>query len=170
MKKQKSNKKIIIVTGTPCTGKTQIARKLSLLLHFKHIDLNKLINKEKLFTGYDKARNTKIVPLKPLINCLKRIIAQSETSLIIDGHLSHFLSSDIVDLCIVTKCSLKELKKRLETRHYLKEKVRENLDSEIFDVCLSEAKEKGHKLLIIDTTHKLKFSNIIIKVRKKLFQ
>jgi len=59
-----------------------------------------------------------------------------------------------INLCILTKCDLKELKKRLEKRKYSKAKIRENLDSEIFDICLNEAIEKSHTILIIDTTGK----------------
>lgn len=169
MKKQKSTK-VIIITGTPGTGKTAIAKKLSLLLRINYIDVNNLITSKKLYSGYDKTRNTKIVPIQPLIRKLSEIILTSENSLIIDSHLSHFLPASLVDLCIVTKCSLKELKKRLEAKKYSQKKVRENLDAEIFDVCLSEANEQGHKILIIDTSRKINFSNIIIKIRKKLFQ
>ncbi len=169
MKKQKSTK-IIIVTGTPSTGKTTVAKKLSLLLKMKYIDVNKLIIKDKLYSHYDPALNTKIVPIQPLIRELKQIIAKSETSLIIDSHLSYFLSAKIVDLCIVTKCSLKKLKKRLEKHSYKKKKIRENLDSEIFDVCLLEAQEKGHTILILDTSKRLNLSNIRIKIKEILFR
>jgi len=169
MKKQSSTKQVIIVTGTPCTGKTELAKKLSLLLNFKYIDVNKLIILKKLYSGYDKARNTKIVPIKPLIKELTNLISKSETSLIIDSHLSHFIPSKLVDLCFVCKCPLKILKKRLEKRHYSQKKVRENLDSEIFDVCLSEAQEHGHTILIIKKKKKLNLSNIRIKINKILF-
>ena len=169
MNKQKSAKKVIIVTGTPATGKTVIAKKLSLLLKFKYIDVNKLIIKNKLYSSYDKVRNTKIVPIRPLLANLKQIIAKSENSVIIDSHLSHFLSDRLVDLCIVTKCSLKKLKKRLEKR-YQSKKVRENLDAEIFDVCLFEAQENSHEIFVINTSKKLNFSNIVIKIKRKLFQ
>jgi len=37
-----------------------------------------------------------------------------------------------------------------------KRKIRENLDAEIFDVCLNEAKEKGYRIKIINTTKGLK--------------
>jgi broad-specificity NMP kinase len=51
---------------------------------------------------------------------------------------------------------LKELRKRLEKRGYDGEKVRENIDSEIFDVCLNEAKDKGHYTFVIHTTKGIK--------------
>lgn len=167
MKKPKSNK-VIIVTGTPSTGKTTIAKKLSLLLKIKYLDVNSIIKRKKLYSGYDKARDTKIIPIQPLIRELTRIIRKSE-SLIIDSHLSHFLPANLVDLCIVTKCNLKKLKKRLKKK-YSEKKVRENLDSEIFDVCLLEAQEQGHEIFVINTSNKLNLSSIIIKIRKKLFR
>lgn len=72
--------------------------------------------------------------------------------IIIDSHLSHYLPSKYVDLCIATKCGLKELKKRLKNKGYDENKIRENLDAEVFDICLNEAKESGHKVIVIDTT------------------
>ena len=39
---------------------------------------------------------------------------------------------------------------------YSKSKIRENLDAEIFDICLNEAKEKGHSTFVIDTTKGIK--------------
>ena len=43
------------------------------------------------------------------------------------------------------------LKKRLERRKYNKLKIQENLECEIFDVCLNEARELKHKIKIIYT-------------------
>ena len=70
----------------------------------------------------------------------------------IDSHLSHYLPPKYVSLCIVTKCELKNLEKRLKKRGYVQTKIRENLDCEIFDICLNEAKENKHKIKIVDTT------------------
>jgi broad-specificity NMP kinase len=55
----------------------------------------------------------------------------------------------------------------LKKRRYGKNKVKENVECEIFDVCLNEAKEKGHKILVIDTTKGIKnpliFNHLEIK-------
>jgi adenylate kinase len=72
------------------------------------------------------------------------------------------LPKKYVDLCIVTKCGLKTLEKRLKKRGYKKQKIRENLDCEIFDICLNEAKEKGHNIKIIDTTAGIDIAKIKI--------
>ena len=69
-----------------------------------------------------------------------------------------------IDLCIITKCNLKVLEKRLKNKKYSKEKIRENMDAEIFDVCLNEAKENKHKIMIVDTTKDINIEKISKKV------
>jgi len=146
---------ITIVTGTPCTGKTTVAKRLAREKHAKYIDVNKVIKEKRLAGGYDRKRKCYIVDIKKLNFALIKIIKEarkSKENLVIDSHLSHYLPKNYVNLCIITKCGLKELKKRLEKRNYSKAKVRENLDAEIFDVCLVEAKEFGHKIRVVDSS------------------
>ncbi|MBR9698989.1 AAA family ATPase [Candidatus Woesearchaeota archaeon] len=142
---------IICITGTPATGKTTLAKILAEKLDHEYIDVKNLIEKERLYDSFDKKRDSYVVDTDKLGRFLVGLI-EKKKDLIIDSLLSHHLSKKCVDLVIVTKCGLPELKKRLEKRKYSKEKVRENLDSEIFDVCFIEAKENGHKVLTIDST------------------
>lgn len=155
--------KVIIVSGTPGTGKTTIAKNLAKEKNYEYIDVNKIIeiynNKYKIISGYDKKRNTKIIDTDNLNKALIEIIKEKKKDkktkgIVIDSHLSHYLPKKYVDLCIITKCELKKLKKRLEKRGYSKHKIRENLDAEIFDVCRMEALELGHNVRVIDTTNK----------------
>ena len=146
--------KTVIVSGTPGTGKTELAKALSKKLKYKYLDVNKLIKENSLSDGYDKKKECEIVDTEKLSKFLVDIIKKSKQNLVIDSHLAHYLPSKYIDLCIITKCGLKELKKRLEKKGYNNEKIRENLDSEIFEICLNEAVEKGHTILIIDTTGK----------------
>ena len=150
------NMYIIIVTGTPGTGKTRIAKSLSKLFNYVYIGVNKIINKNKnIVVGYDRKRKSKIVDEKKLSKLLIEYIKEKKegvNGIVIDSHLSHYLPRRYVDLCIVTKCSnLKLLERRLKRRGYSKEKVRENLDSEIFQICYVEAKEAGHNVIVVDT-------------------
>lgn len=146
--------RIIVVTGTPGTGKTSVAKRLATSCKATYIDVNTIIKKYNLKEGYDKNRKTFMVDTKKLNNVLIKIIKEAKKtkqSLVIDSHLSHYLPKKWVDLCIVTKTSLKKLKQRLRRRGYHKEKIQENLLCEIFDVCLIEAQEAGHKIKIITT-------------------
>ena len=192
--------KTITVTGTPCTGKTSLAKTLAKKLNFYYIDVNRIIKKYNIAEGYDKKRKTKIVDVnklnKALIKEIETIKKNSliqknnfkypkksvniknsiknesiknkkiKNGIIIDSHLSHYLPKKYVDLCIVAKCNIKELKRRLERRGYDKNKVRGNLDAEIFDVCLSEAKEMKHKVFTIDTTYGINPNKLINKINK----
>jgi len=150
-------KQVIIITGSIATGKTTLAKKLCKKKNYHYLDVNKVIQQYKLAEGYDEKRKAVIVDTKKLNKKLINIIKTHQKQgmlkgIIIDSHLSHYLPKQYVDLCIVTKCNLKKLKKRLQKRKYGKQKIRENLDCEIFDICLQEAKEKGHKIKIIITS------------------
>jgi len=158
--------KVIAVTGTPGTGKTTLSKKLALKLGFSYLDVNKIIKKYNLSEEYDKKRKTKIIDIKKLNKELIKEIKSIKNGLIIDSHLSHYLPKKNVDVCIVTKCNLKLLEKRLKKRRYSKLKIRENLDSEIFDICSNEAKEKGHKVLVVDTTKTVNMSKILDSLLK----
>ena len=146
---------VILVTGTPGTGKTTLAKKLAKEKDYLYIDVNKVIEEKKLENGFDKKRDTKIIDTEKLNAALIKIIGEEKKKkskgIIIDSHMSHYLPKKYATRCIVTKCDLKTLKKRLEERGYSKAKVRENLDAEIFDVCKTEAVEIGHKVEVVYT-------------------
>lgn len=146
---------VIIITGTPGTGKTSLAKELASLTKYKHIDVNKLITERRLKTGYDSRRKVRIIDVAYLSNFLiKNYIKKPHKGLIIESHLAHNIPSTYAGLCLVTATDLKPLYKRLEKRGYSEEKIRENLDAEIFRVCENEAMELNHKLVIVDTTKK----------------
>lgn len=146
---------IICVSGSVCTGKTTLAKLIAKKYKLKYVDVNKLIKKHKLYEKYDRKFKTYLVDIKKLNKFLIKLIKKNK-NLVIDSHLSHYLPKKYVNLCIITKCDLKILEKRLKKRKYSKEKIRENLDAEIFNICLNEAKEMKHKIKIIDTTKGLK--------------
>ncbi|MBI5393159.1 AAA family ATPase [Candidatus Woesearchaeota archaeon] len=148
--------KVIIITGTPCTGKSTLAKELSKYLPAKLLDVNQVINKHKMKESYDKLRDTYIIDTKKLNKVLIGYITQEKKAkthyLIIESHLSHYLPSKYVSLCIITACDLKILQSRLKKRNYNQAKVRENLDAEIFEIIHHEAKQSHRKISRIDTT------------------
>ena len=155
--------KVICVTGTPGTGKTTLAKKLAKLKKYEYIDVNKVIESSGLKESYDKKKKCSVIDVKKLNKALITLIKGFDCDgVVIDSHLSHYLPSKYVDLCIVTKCSnLKKLEGRLKKRGYIKSKIRENLDCEIFDICLNEANELKHKIKVIDTSKRYKIGEII---------
>ena len=159
--------KVIAVTGTPGTGKTTLSKKLAKKSGFYYIGVNKIISRYKLSEGYDRKRKSKIVDIKKLNKKLIEIIDLSRKSrlngIIIDSHLSHYLPKKYIDFCIVVKCGIKELNKRLKRKKYHKNKIMENIQAEIFDICLNEAKERKHKIIIVDTTKGFNINDVARK-------
>ncbi len=143
---------IIIFTGTPGTGKTTLAIELAKNTGIPYLDVNIVIQECNLKESYDKMNKTFIVDEKKLSKVLTSII-KANKNLIIDSHLSHYIPSRYVDYCIVTKTDLKVLKKRLEQRKYSKQKIKDNIESEAFEICLVDALELNHKVIQIDTSN-----------------
>lgn len=144
--------KVVVISGTPGVGKSVLAKGL-VRLGFVRLDVSK--HYDEISIGYDKVKKCYDVDLKKFERLVKRL--NTSEKLVIDSHVAHLLPKKLVDLCIVLVCSdLKELEKRLVKRKYSKEKIKENLDAEIFQVCVVEAKEKGHKVVVVDVAGKTK--------------
>ena len=143
-------KKAIAISGAVGTGKTTYAKKLAKEKKLKYVNIGDVIDEYNLSKKYDKKLDCKIVDVKDLVKVLIKLIKKDK--LVIDGHLSHYLPKKYVEKCIIMRCDISELKKRLEKRKYSKNKIRQNLDVEIFDLILEEAKEIGHKIKIVDTS------------------
>ena len=147
--------KLIIISGTPGTGKTTLAIWLSKKLKIPRLDLHDYY--KQISMGYDHSGKCYDIDIKKFEQLVRKKI--KESALIVDTHIAHLLPRELVDLCIVTTCSnLKKLESRLKERKYSKKKVRENLDSEIFQICLNEAKERKHDVIVVDTSKR--FSKI----------
>ncbi|MBI4164030.1 MAG: DUF359 domain-containing protein [Candidatus Aenigmarchaeota archaeon] len=138
---------IIAVTGTPGTGKDTISKVLAKRLGFKLVDLNKLARDKCLLKGYDQKRRCDIVDIRKLNEEVKKF----RRDLVIQSHYAHDLNADLV---VVLKTDLKELRKRLEKRGWPEEKIKENLEAEIFEICKDEALQKTKKVFEFDTTEK----------------
>lgn len=156
--------KTLIITGTPGTGKTAIAKKLSKRLGYYYLNVNSFIEKSKLYEDYDRKRKTRIVDIRKLSKALADFIdllkVKKYKGIIIDSHLSHYLPSRYTDLCIVAKCGIKELSKRLKRKGFHKSKIMENIQAEIFGICYNEAVERRHKVMVVDTTKGINISKI----------
>ena len=157
---------LIALSGTPGTGKTAVAKVLAKKLTWRLIELNKLAEKNSFFCGYDKERKTKIADVGKI---KKRVteIAKKEKNLIIESHYAHEIPSDVT---IILRCDMSELKKRMEKKGWRKEKIKENLQAEIFQVCGEEARQLKRKVVEVDTTGKspTQVAEEIVQLLKKI--
>ncbi len=152
-KKNKGKMIGICVSGTPGTGKTTLSKIICRKFGLKYVDLNKVLKKTASL-GYDEKRDTYIIDEEKVSGEAEKILKKegkkAVKGVVFDSHLAHFINPTLIDLCIICTCELKELKRRLESRGYKKEKVKENLEAEIFRVCEEEARRIGHHVKIVD--------------------
>jgi adenylate kinase len=155
---------IISITGTPGTGKTAVAKELAKNTGANMISINKLLKKKKIPCKIDKKRGTRIIDIHDLKKTVNKEI-QNDKINIIDGHLSHFLKSDIV---FVLRTEPKVLEKRMKRKGWSKSKILENIQAEIIDEITAEALEKHerNKIVEIDTskTKPKKAAETILKI------
>ncbi len=133
-------KRVILIAGTPGVGKTAVSHLLASRLNAAHIDLTKLVKREKLTSGVDKARGTLIADTEKVSERVQKIIGGSERDVIIDGHYAvDVLPAKDVHVVFVLRRDPEELKETMENRGFTERKLWENLAAEILDVCLWEA-------------------------------
>lgn len=141
---------IIAITGTPGTGKTSVAKELSKKLGYWYVSLNDLAKEEGLYKGYDEDRMCDIVDIKKLRREVN-ILAITHKRMLLDGHYSHEMPSDIV---VVLRAKPQELRRRMEKKGYGERKIRENLEAEVMEVIKCEAFSSHSNVYEIDTTSK----------------
>ena len=150
---------ILIVSGTPGTGKTTISNNIQNYIEAKVISLNELAISENLIENYDTKRETSVIDNNKLIAFLIELIKEYEKEdpefLIIESHFSDIVPEQFINFVIILRCDPDELHKRLKRRGYKREKIRENVQSEILGNCVNYFINKplNTPILEIDTTN-----------------
>jgi adenylate kinase len=160
-------KHVILVTGTPCVGKTTIARQLSKKLNALYINLTELVEKENLTIGRDKERKTFIINEGKMRKKLRETIDTTEkSSIIIDGHYAAAVvpKSHVTHIFVLRRNPV-ELRTFMEKCGFQGPKLWENLASEILDVCLVEAlrEHEKEKVCELDVTGKT-VENVVTEI------
>jgi adenylate kinase len=155
--------RVILVTGTPCVGKTTIAKALAAKLNAEYINLTDYAKANGLVLEEDKERNSLIIDEEKMSQKLNETINASENdNMIIDGHYASAVTpSDQVTKVFVLRRDPRELKRLMEKCGYSGSKMWENLQAEIIDVCLGEAVEAHTgKVCELDVTGKSVEENV----------
>jgi len=154
----------LVITGSPGVGKHTVAKMVAKELGQKLIDINKIAIKNNAIIMKDSMGY--VVDLKKLSFLLRRSITKN---CLVVGHLAPYvLKKSDASLVIVLRRSPYELKKVYKKRGYLKQKVIDNISSEIIGVCLYDAIKKfgKDKVAEVDSTAKntKKVTNEILSI------
>jgi adenylate kinase len=165
-------KRVILITGTPCVGKTTIAKQLNATLNGLYINLTDFAKAHRLILGEDEERKTLIINEEKMRTKLTEVINSShQTNIIVDGHYAASVVPERVSTHVfVLRRNPIELKQFMRKCGFDEAKVNENLSAEILDVCLIEALQthKG-KVCELDITGKTaeEVTNEILEVIEK---
>lgn len=152
------NKIVLLITGTPCVGKTTTAQQLTTRLNALCINLTEFAKTHNLTLREDKRRKTTTVDEQRMLKEIRRTInAADKETIIIDGHYAAaVVPKDCVTRVFVLRRNPVELRRFMENCSYRDTKLWENLASEILDVCLVEAlqEQEREKVCELDLTGK----------------
>ena len=161
--------KIILLTGTPGTGKSILAASISNEINCKLFNINKIVVEHELFSEWDETRNIPIIDDNKINQYFLDFLNSSSNDaiILIEGHYFEFLSPDLINKVIILRTHPSILQERLQKRNYKPEKIKENVQAEIlgnimgtilekyaqvplFQVDTSKMSEKKASKLIID--------------------
>jgi adenylate kinase len=126
---------LVLLTGTPGTGKHTVGPRLAELLDYDYLDVSKLIGK--------KGEEVEISAGE--LNALVSPFLHDNT--VVVSHIAHFIKSKLKIVVVVLRCRPDVLSKRLKKRGYSPDKIYDNVMFEALDGSVLEAME-ANKLVI----------------------
>ncbi|CAG8472623.1 9917_t:CDS:2 [Diversispora eburnea] len=138
----------ILITGTPGTGKTTLCELVAETTGLIHIDVGKLVKEKGLHQGFDQEYQSYIIDDDKIIDELEDKLLKGGN--IVDFHSCEIFPERWFDLVLVLRTNNTILYDRLETRGYIQKKITENIECEIFQEILEEAKESYSSEIVIE--------------------
>ena len=135
----------IIVTGTPGVGKTTHCEVLAQRTGLKHLSVNQVVKDKECHEGWDAEYQSWIVDEDKLLDAIED--EAKAGGCIIDWHACDLFPKSWIDLVVVLRVDSTTLYDR---RKYPEAKLQENLDSEIMEVLLQEARDSYDAEIVVE--------------------
>lgn len=145
--------KCIGISGTPGTGKSSVAKELSLRLQIPTIELSEYVIENKLYLYYDTLRNSYVVDEDRVRKDIIELYVR-EGAIIIVSHYIEILPRELFELVIILRRNPYELISILKERGWPDHKIAENVEAELLSICTFNAiEELGEDLVVeVDVT------------------
>jgi len=136
------------VVGTPGVGKTTFCESLATATGMTHVEVAKAISTWKLYREWDDELNCSIFDKDLVLDHLEADFDRGNK--IFDFHSCDFFPIDSVDCVVVLRAETHVLYDRLKLRNYSDKKIQQNVDCEIFQVLLDEARETFDEAIVVE--------------------
>eukprot|EP00042_Codosiga_hollandica_P021328 m.73792 g.73792 ORF g.73792 m.73792 type:complete len:178 (-) comp50309_c0_seq3:173-706(-) len=143
----------ILITGTPGTGKTNLAAELADRLGFHHINVGALAKAKALHDGFDEEHDALLLNDDKVIDELDDDTSENYVPAggkIVDHHGCDFFPVRFFQLVVVLRADNTLLWDRLLKRGYSESKIQENVEAEIMQVVLDEAHDSYGAEIIME--------------------
>ncbi|ODV63677.1 nucleoside-triphosphatase [Ascoidea rubescens DSM 1968] len=139
----------IIITGTPGCGKTSHCEMLvGMLAEVKHFSISDIAKERKCIAAHDKLRDCDIVDEDKLLDEIEDDL--EEGGILVDWHACEIFPESLIDLVVVLRCKTDVIYDRLTERGYKNSKIQENLDVEIMEIIVEEARDNYDSSIIVE--------------------
>lgn len=140
----------IIITGTPGVGKTTHCESLAAKTGLHHLSINEVVKKHSIGEASNDPDdpNLQIVDEDRLLDVIENDL--EDGGQIIDWHACDLFPPRQIDLVAVLRCDNKILYDRLKARGYGEKKLQENLDCEIMEVLVQEARDAFEQEQVVE--------------------
>ncbi|KAF7387234.1 hypothetical protein HZH68_012911 [Vespula germanica] len=140
----------ILVTGTPGVGKSLMCRMLSEKTGLVWLDVSKLAIEHECLEEYDEVYQCPILDEDKLLDIMENVM--NEGGKIVDYHGADFFPERWFDIVFVLRTDNTILYDRLVERGYTGKKLEDNIDCEIFQTILEEAKASYRTEIVHELT------------------
>ncbi|KIY69962.1 P-loop containing nucleoside triphosphate hydrolase protein [Cylindrobasidium torrendii FP15055 ss-10] len=141
---------VIVITGTPGTGKSTHAEILAneSPIPLRHINVSEFVKEHGLYEAFDEEWQSYTVDEDRLLDELEPLA--SAGGIILDWHTCEAFPERWADLVVVLRCDHTQLWERLEKRAYSLKKIQENNEAEIMQVVLEEARSSYAPEIVVE--------------------
>jgi adenylate kinase len=139
----------ILVTGTPGTGKSTLVEALvAQAPSLRAVNVGDIVRNKQLHSGWDAEYETHVLDEDRLLDELEEEVEGGGA--VVEYHAAELFPERWFDLVLVLRCDNSVLYGRLEGRGYSAKKLSDNVEAEIMQVILDEAREAYREEIVIE--------------------
>ncbi|GAB2269580.1 Adenylate kinase isoenzyme 6 [Dionaea muscipula] len=147
MARNQRTKPNILITGTPGTGKTTMSSALAKATQLRHLELGELVKQKDLHDGWDEELECYVINEDLVCDEMEDMMESGGN--IVDYHGCDFFPERWFDRVVVLQTDNSILFDRLSRRGYTGAKLSNNIECEIFQVLVEEAKESYPQDIVV---------------------